>query len=249
MSEYSDLTANNNPVRQPVIAIVGRPNVGKSSLFNCIIGRRMAIVHEQSGVTRDRVAATGSYHGQHFQLIDTGGLGTMGASRNIDKWDEHIASQVFQAVADADALIMVVNVQQGVVPMDESVAEELRSTGKPIVVAVNKSDNPALAEESVEFEKWGFADLAPVSCLHKHGIDNLLEKVFDLLPDELKVTAPTRKSKDIFADSEQENAEETVKPLRIAIVGRPNVGMEPTLTKLPLRPKRCSRTCRRERLM
>ncbi len=215
----------NTAARQPVIAIVGRPNVGKSSLFNTIIGRRMAIVHEQSGVTRDRVAATGSFHGQHFQLIDTGGLGTMGASRNIDKWDEHISSQVFQAIADADALIMVVNVQQGIVPLDEAVAEELRSTGKPIVVAANKSDNPQLGEESVEFNCWGFADLAPISCLHRTGIDNLLEKVFDQLPDNLKVVAPTRKEKekDLFADKEEETVPE-IKPLRIAIVGRPNVG-------------------------
>ena len=86
MSTYTSV--NDDRHDMPVIAIVGRPNVGKSSLFNSIIGRRMAIVHEQSGVTRDRVAATGSFYGRHFQLIDTGGLGTMGASRNIDKWDE-----------------------------------------------------------------------------------------------------------------------------------------------------------------
>jgi len=219
--------------RQPVIAIVGRPNVGKSSLFNSIIGRRMAIVHEQSGVTRDRVAATGSFNGQHFQLIDTGGLGTMGASRNIDKWDEHIANQVFQAVADADVLIMVVNVQQGIVPMDEAVAEELRSTGKPIIVAANKSDNPKLGEESVEFACWGFADIAPISCLHRHGIDDLMEKVFKQLPNELKTPVVSRKEKEEFADEESaETAENEVKPLRIAIVGRPNVGKSSLINAL-----------------
>ena len=211
--------------RQPVIAIVGRPNVGKSSLFNAIIGRRMAIVHEQSGVTRDRVAATGSFYGRHFQLIDTGGLGTMGAKNNIDMWDEHIANQVFQAVADADVLIMVVNVQQGIVPMDEAVAAELRTTGKPIVVAVNKSDNPQLREESVEFSCWGFADLSPISCLHRSGIDQLLEKVFAQLPDAMQ-TAP-------IDNASSEAAEETaVKPLRIAIVGRPNVGKSSLINAL-----------------
>ena len=211
--------------RQPVIAIVGRPNVGKSSLFNSIIGRRMAIVHEQSGVTRDRVAATGSFHGRHFQLIDTGGLGTMGASRNIDKWDEHIANQVFQAIADADVLIMVVNVQQGVVPLDEAVAEELRSTGKPVIVAANKSDNPQLGSESVEFSCWGFNDLVPISCLHRYGIDQLLEKVFEYIP-EAEAAADDNED-DEFADFDnEESAEKTeeIKPLRIAIVGRPNVG-------------------------
>jgi len=222
-NDYPPQTIENESGRLPVIAIVGRPNVGKSSLFNAIIGRRMAIVHEQSGVTRDRVAATGSFHGQHFQLIDTGGLGTMGASRNIDKWDEHIASQVFQAIENADVLIMVVNVQQGIVPLDEAVAEELRSTGKPVIVAANKSDNPALGEESVEFSRWGFADLAAISCLHRYGIDNLLEKVFDLMPQELKQNVPTKKSTDIFEQTSEDSTPE-IKPLRIAIVGRPNVG-------------------------
>ncbi len=220
-----------NEKRQPVIAIVGRPNVGKSSLFNCIIGRRMAIVHEQSGVTRDRVAATGSFMGQHFQLIDTGGLGTMGASRNIDKWDAHIADQVFQAVADADVLIMVVNVQQGMIPMDESVAEELRATGKPIIVAANKSDNPKLCEESIEFPNWGFADIAPISCLHRSGIDSLLEKVFAHLPEDLK-KSPVNKEDDEFADVSDAETPAAVTPLRIAIAGRPNVGKSSLINAL-----------------
>ena len=219
MSTYT--STNEQAGRLPVIAIVGRPNVGKSSLFNAIIGRRMAIVHEQSGVTRDRVAATGSFYGRHFQLIDTGGLGTMGASRNIDKWDEHISTQVFQAIEDADVLIMVVNVQQGIVPLDEAVAEELRSTGKPVIVAANKSDNPKLGEESVEFSCWGFADISPISCLHRYGIDELLSKVFDHLPEQYKKPVVAEKEDDDSGESEKIPA---VKPLRIAIVGRPNVG-------------------------
>ncbi len=200
-------TPDTAPVKLPTIAIVGRPNVGKSSLFNAIIGRRMAIVHEQSGVTRDRVAAVGSFRGRHFQLIDTGGLGTLGATRGIDRWDEHIAEQVFTAVADADLLIMVVNVQQGIVPLDEDVAGRLRATGKPILLAVNKSDNSNLSGEAVEFTRLGFADYVPVSCLHRIGIDTLMETALRQLPE--------------VSLEEEEN---TVKPLRIAIIGRPNVG-------------------------
>ncbi len=216
-----DAAATAAPGRLPVIAIVGRPNVGKSSLFNAVIGRRMAIVHEQSGVTRDRVAATGSFHGTHFQLVDTGGLGTMGATRGIDQWDEHIAEQVFQAVANADALIMVVNVQQGVVPLDEAVASQLRATGKPIVIAANKSDNPELSAESVEFTRLGFVDYAPISCLHRFGIDVLLEKVFAQLPAGLRGSGARQAGAENAAG---EPAVPALKPLRIAIVGRPNVG-------------------------
>jgi len=213
----------------PVIAIVGRPNVGKSSLFNAIIGRRMAIVHEQSGVTRDRVAATGSFHGRHFQLIDTGGLGTMGASRNIDKWDEHIAKQVFQAIENADALIMVVNVQQGIVPLDEAVASELRATGKPVIVAANKSDNPQLGEESVEFARWGFDDISAISCLHRYGIDQLLEKVFEHLPEAVdNENIDSDDAPETDAAPENKDPE----PLRIAIVGRPNVGKSSLINAL-----------------
>ena len=199
----------------PVIAIVGRPNVGKSSLFNAIIGRRMAIVHEQSGVTRDRVAAVGSFQGRHFQLIDTGGLGTLGATRGIDRWDEHIAEQVFAAVADADLLLMVVNAQEGIVALDEDVAKRLRAAGKPIVLAANKCDNPGLAENAAEFAEFGFASCVPVSCLHRLGIDRLLETAFRMLPaPEPEAPAPEN----------AENTEEAPSPLRIAIVGRPNVG-------------------------
>ena len=207
------MTENSTPntiasAKLPTIAIVGRPNVGKSSLFNAIIGRRMAIVHEQSGVTRDRVAAVGSFQGRHFQLIDTGGLGTLGATRGIDQWDEHIAEQVFNAVADADLLVLVVNVQQGVVPLDEDVAMRLRATGKPILLAVNKSDNPTLSGEAVEFTRLGFDDYVPISCLHRLGIDTLLETALRQLPGT------------VAAESE----EPAIKPLRIAVIGRPNVG-------------------------
>ena len=204
----------NTAARQPVIAIVGRPNVGKSSLFNTIIGRRMAIVHEQSGVTRDRVAATGSFHGQHFQLIDTGGLGTMGASRNIDKWDEHIATQVFQAIADADAIIMVVDVRSGVTAADEDVATMLRKSGKPVALAVNKCDSIGYVNPDVyEFYSLGIGDLFEVSAIHGHGTGDMLDWVLENIPE----------------DEEEDEEDEVIK---VAIVGKPNVGKSSLLNRI-----------------
>ncbi len=193
----------------PVIAIVGRPNVGKSSLFNAIIGRRLSIVHEMAGVTRDRVSAPTRWRGVDFQLVDTGGLGMLtGATRNLDSWDAHIAGQVEVAVANADVLILVANVQDGVVVLDEEVANRMRAIGKPVLVAINKCDNPKLEEQAAEFSRLGYPKLFPVSCLHRLGIGGLMEAATRLLPEQPETAA----------------GEATVKPVKLAVVGRPNVG-------------------------
>ncbi len=202
--------------RLPVVAIVGRPNVGKSSLFNSIIGRRLSIVHEQSGVTRDRVVAPAFHNGRRFQLIDTGGLGTMiGESRNVDVWDKWIAEQVEAAVDGADVLVLVGNVQDGLHHLDEEVARRLRNIGKPVVVVANKCDNPALTLESAEFSRLAYGDVFAVSCMHKSGVGTLLDRVVTLLPAEEKPEIV-----------ENEEGEVVLKPdvFKIAVVGRPNVG-------------------------
>ncbi|MFA7185096.1 MAG: ribosome biogenesis GTPase Der, partial [Victivallales bacterium] len=190
----------------PVVAIVGRPNVGKSSLFNAIIRKRVSIVHEMCGVTRDRVVAPAVWQGRHFQLVDTGGLGMpTGKTRNIDTWDKCIAEQVEVAIGDADILILVGNVQEGVVPLDGEVARRLRTCGTKVILAANKSDNPQLSAEAAEFSALGFEEIIPVSSLHRQNIDLLLDQVVKDF-EELAIT------------------EEEQEPFRIAVVGRPNVG-------------------------
>ena len=199
-------TTENQEKRMPVVAIVGRPNVGKSSLFNAIVGRRVSIVHEQPGVTRDRVVAPASWHGKHFQLIDTGGLGNItGAKKMDDIWDAGIREQVEAAIEGADVLIFVCNVQDGVVPLDREVTDRLRGIGKKVLLAANKCDNPTLDSESMIFSELGFDKIYPVSCLHRKGVSRLLDSVLE--------------------DFENAEEEETKpEPFRIAVVGRPNVG-------------------------
>ncbi|HWH68156.1 MAG TPA: EngA family GTP-binding protein, partial [Candidatus Sulfotelmatobacter sp.] len=121
-----------------MIAIVGRPNVGKSALFNRIVGRRIAIVHDQPGVTRDRVSAEAEWHGRPFTLVDTGGIGLLRGEKATDVITRAALDQVELAIEAANVIIFVVNVQEGIVPLDREAAERLRRSGKPVLVAVNK---------------------------------------------------------------------------------------------------------------
>jgi GTPase len=191
----------------PTVAIVGRPNVGKSALFNAILRRRLAIVHEMSGVTRDRIMAPVSWRGFHFQLVDTGGLGTLtGETRNVDRWDKSISEQVEVAIEDADILILAVNIQEGIVPLDQEVAERLRRCGKPVYLAACKADNPKMETRLVDFAGLGIEKMIPVSALHRRNIDDLLLEVLsNCKPAEQK-------------EFRREH------PFGIAVVGRPNVG-------------------------
>lgn len=203
--------------RYPTIAIVGRPNVGKSSLFNAILGRRMAIVHEMSGVTRDRVSTTVRRDGRCFTLIDTGGLGLLaGETKNVEMWDAGIAVQVEAAVADADVLIMVGDAQAGVTPLDMDVADRLRAAGKPVVMAANKCDTAQLKDDAAEFVRLGFGNVSPICCQHRGGIAALLERVWAAFP------------KDVEWVSDTENAER----INIAVIGRPNVGKSSLINAL-----------------
>ncbi|HYE32763.1 MAG TPA: ribosome biogenesis GTPase Der [Methylomirabilota bacterium] len=201
-----------------VIAIVGRPNVGKSALFNRIVGRRIAIVHDQPGVTRDRVSAEAEWRGKPFTLIDTGGIGLLRGEKSTDVITAAAVQQVELAIEAAQVIIFVVNVQEGIVPLDSEVADRLRRAGKPVLVAVNKADHERVAEEAPVFERLGFDKLFPVSAIHGLGMSNLMDAAYALLPTDSGGGPMTE--------------EESVEPLKIAIVGRPNVGKSSIINAL-----------------
>ena len=196
----------------PTIAIVGRPNVGKSSLFNSILKRRHAIVHVDSGVTRDRVSSTGLFEGRRFRLVDTGGLGMgKGEKRGVDFWDRSIEKQVEVAIEDADVIFFVVDVTSGLTGLDEEAAARLRSTGKPVILVINKMDGDTPTPHRHEFDRLGFKRIFEVSSLHRRGIPALMSEALQGF------------------DSTEE---EQLPRLKIAVLGRPNVGKSSLVNKL-----------------
>lgn len=216
-----------------LIAIVGRPNVGKSALFNRIVGRRIAIVHDQPGVTRDRISAEAEYRGRPFTLVDTGGIGLLRKEKATDVITRAALEQVELAIEAAHVIILVVNVQEGVLPLDREVADRLRRSGKPVLVAVNKSDNAASDLGAAEFAELGFAELHPVSAIHGRGVEALLRAAMKLLPADA-AAAPTG-STDSAVNSPSESGGEPTPPggpLKLAIVGRPNVGKSSIINAL-----------------
>jgi len=211
-----------------LIAIVGRPNVGKSALFNRIVKKRIAIVHDQPGVTRDRVTAEAEWNGKSFTLVDTGGIGLLRREKSEDVIVKAALEQVEIAIEAASAIILVVNVQEGIVPLDREVVAKLRSSGKPILVAVNKVDTHRLEGAVTEFSRFGFDKIFPVSAIHGEGIQNLMDAAVALLPksSEFKVQG---------SELGAENPEPKTlnpEPLRLAIVGRPNVGKSSIINAL-----------------
>ena len=186
----------------PRIAIVGRPNVGKSSLFNRIVERREALVHDQPGVTRDRIYGRANWDGHHFEVIDTGGL-EPGAEEPLKNLVER---QVKFAISEARVILFVVDGLQGIVAMDEYIARLLHKTGKPIVLAVNKLDNLAKSTLIADFYKLGFGEPLWCSAQHGNNVDAVLDSVFEALK-----TAP---------DAEGVPHE----GLKIAFLGKPNAG-------------------------
>ena len=193
----------NEKEKSRVVAIVGRPNVGKSAVFNRIAGKRIAIVHDESGVTRDRLMREVDWDGQRFNLIDTGGVAILSAESGKDAIETGIRAQVDAALADAAVVILVVDVQQGVHPLDEEVAQIVRKSDVPCVVAVNKCDLPKHEAGANEFARLGFAYF-PVAAQHGRGMGDLMDAVLPHLPDTVNETVAT--------------------PLRVAVVGRPNAG-------------------------
>jgi GTP-binding protein len=187
----------------PLVAIVGRPNVGKSSLFNRIVGSRDAIVSDVPGTTRDRLLAEVSWADCRFTLVDTGGL----EPRPQDTLRDKVKAQVEVAVSEADLVIFLLDAADGLTPMDEEVADWLRRTEKPLIVAVNKVDNEKREVSTAEFYQMGLEEEPLlISAYHNLGIHDLMERIVSLLPP---------------AEVEEESSEEVMK---LAIVGRTNVG-------------------------
>ena len=228
-------------VMSGLIAIVGRPNVGKSALFNRIIRKRIAIVHDQPGVTRDRVSAEAEWRGRPYTIVDTGGIGLLRKEKSTDVIIKAAVEQVDIAIESADVIILVVNVQEGIVPLDQEVAMRLRKSGKTVLVAVNKVDTERVEPQSLEFLRLGFEKVFPVTAIHGEGIETLMAEAVRLLP---VFTPETTESTDDSAESTEsaevpEGGEGEVSPprkpkgpLKLAIVGRPNVGKSSIINAL-----------------
>ena len=184
---------------KPIIAIVGRPNVGKSTLFNRIIRRRQAVVAEESGVTRDRHYADSDWTGRSFTLIDTGGIVT-----DPDPMEEQIKMQAEVAIEESDIIIFLTDAKDGIMPDDSIIAKELRGTDKPVVLAVNKADDAKSEQNIYEFHQLGVGTPYPVSAMRGRGVGDLLDAALE----------------DVAVDAE----EELDASLKVAIIGRPNVG-------------------------
>ena len=214
----------------PLVAIVGRPNVGKSALFNRLAGRRIAIVHNEPGVTRDRVTAEAEWRGRPFTLVDTGGIGLLRGEKSHDVILKAAFDQVQLALDAASVILLVVNVQDGVVPLDREVAARLRQSGKPVLVAVNKVDTYRAEGGVTEFAELGFEKMFPVSAIHGEGIEPLMNAAVALLPvpsSELNVPSGSG-----AAEAALTPRPSPLAPLKLAIVGRPNVGKSSLINAL-----------------
>ncbi|MCY1596905.1 ribosome biogenesis GTPase Der [Staphylococcus pettenkoferi] len=185
---------------KPVVAIVGRPNVGKSTIFNRVVGERVSIVEDTPGVTRDRIYAGGEWLTHEFNLIDTGGIEIGDAP-----FQTQIRAQAEIAIDEADVIIFMVNVREGLSQSDEMVAQMLYKSKKPVVLAVNKVDNPEMHNDIYDFYALGFGDPYPISGSHGLGLGDLLDEVVKHFPKE-----------------EPEPYDEDT--IRLSIIGRPNVG-------------------------
>jgi GTPase len=197
----------------PVLAIVGRPNVGKSTLFNKLIGERKAIVDDSPGVTRDRNYAEAQWAGRKFQLIDTGGLDT-GADGNLE---ESIQKQSRFALAEADVILFLLDGKGGLNPLDQEAVDLLRKEGKPVFFAVNKIDSRSRGDNLYEFYALGIDPLFSVSAEHGLGIPDLMDEIVRKFP---------------VVEESDEEPEEKKTPLRISVVGRPNVGKSTLINRL-----------------
>ncbi len=196
-------------MNKPLVAIIGRPNVGKSTLFNRLTGSRKSIVGDEPGITRDRIYGDVEWKAKTFELIDTGGI--------VPDDEAIIPANIFKqagnAIAQSQAIIWVVDARAGITPLDEGISMFLRNIGKPVFIAANKAETRKVEEEAAEFYQFGFP-LIPVSAEHGNSVGDLLDEVFDVL--------------DFSAMTEDEEAGE----IKLAIIGRPNVGKSSLLNKI-----------------
>ena len=203
--------------RPQLVAIIGRPNVGKSALFNRLTGRASAIVEDFVGVTRDRHFAKAEWTGRHFWVVDTGGFdpeedGELSSAQTSKAIREGMRRQVRLAIEESTQVVWVVDGKSGLHPLDEAVGKLLREYKKPVILAVNKSDTAVDNDNQFDFAKLGMERVVPLSALHGRGVDDLLEEIVKDMPQQLEP--------------------ESDKILRIAIVGRPNVGKSSILNAL-----------------
>lgn len=218
----------------PTIAIVGRPNVGKSTLFNRIIGSRRAIVGDEPGITRDRLYGTAEWNGRQMRIVDTGGI--------IPDDPELIPAEIFRqarvAFDEADAIVMVVDGRTELAAPDIDLARMLQKSGKPLFLAVNKMDTPGVEVQAHEFHKLGIRELFPVSAEHSNGVADLLDAVVKVLPKQHADTTDVREVTEEISDQEDAEGAPSLQSkggdfeTKIAIIGRPNVGKSTLLNAL-----------------
>ncbi len=194
----------------PLLAIVGRPNVGKSTLFNRLVGRKLAIIDDMPGVTRDRLYAEASWFGRRFSVVDTGGYEPVSGDSILAGMRE----QARIAVQEADLTCLVVDARAGLTPADVEVVEQLRKSGRPMILAVNKVDGPSQELLASEFYELGLDDVYTISAAHGRGVGDLVDRILELLPD-------------VPMDHGQDDHE-----TRVAFIGRPNVGKSTLVNRL-----------------
>jgi GTP-binding protein len=195
------------------VAIVGRPNVGKSSLFNRIIRKRKSIIEDIPGVTRDRIVSVADWRGKNFELVDTGGFLT----GDDDKFAPYIRKQIEKELDLSDMFILTVDAKTGLTALDKDIAKLLHKTEKPVIVAVNKADNQELENSMYEFYELGFEKIFPVSSIQRTGVGELLDEVVKHIPDEKGKETKKEEKKDY---------------IKVALVGKPNAGKSSILNAI-----------------